>query len=238
MYYNYGASGLWAKAKFYSDNGSREVTELKVGMSDIKVVVPIPDEIGNHELVEIGIDYIVDGKLQDGNFRYVKEYKTSYLSNKEEVSLWIKAPGKSEGDFCILGSEYCFGIEDPLNYDNREFISSKVEVRVLGKDVDGYKWKGNKQVPTYKFSTLSSNYINMNYGELDASFESEDGKLRAKRFNGEQKIEMISAEDKLSVFYSSIGDATKEGQARSNSVAFTSQHGRRCNTIRRWRYGS
>lgn len=211
----------YGQAKFYTSNGTREVTSLEVGMSDIKVTVPVPDQVANHTLVEIAIDYIANGEFQAGNFSYFKEYKSSYLSSQKEVSLWIKAPGKPDGDFCSQRYGFgCYKIEDDLNFTNRDYTSSTIEIRVIGKDVESWKWENDKQVPVYKYQTLTSSKIKMNYGEVEQAIYSDEKNIKLERFIGQNKVSISKGGRTMRMLYSSLGDVDTDNEAKANSVVF------------------
>lgn len=209
------------QARFYTGNGTTEVTSLKVGMSDIKVTVPVPEMVGNHELVEVAIDYIVNNEYQAANFAYFKEFKSGFLGGKKEVSLWIKAPGQPDGDFC--SSRYgfgCYKIEGPLGYTNRDYTSSIVEIRVIGKDVESYKWENSREVPVYKYQKLSSHTIPMSYGEVESAIYSEKKDIKITRFTGSQRVSISEGSNVMQVAYSSQGSVDDDRTIAANAVVF------------------
>ena len=211
----------FTQARFYTDNGTKEVTSLKVGMSDIKVTVPVPEEVGNHELVEVAIDYIVNDEYQAGNFSYFKEFKSSYLAGKKEVTLWIKAPGQPDGDFCSQRYSFgCYKIEGDLDYTNRDYTASVVEIRVIGKDVESYKWENSKEVPVYKYLRLSSHKIPMSYGDIETAIYSEGKDIKIERFLGSQRVSMSEGSNVMQASYSSEGSVDDDRSVAAKAVVF------------------
>lgn len=211
----------YGQARFYTNNGTKEVTSLKVGMTDIKVVVPVPEQVGNHELVEVAIDYIVNGAYNAGDFSYFKEFKSSYLKGKKEVALWIKAPGKVDGDFCSQRYGFgCYKIEDDLNFTNRDYTSSNIEVRVIGKDVASYKWENGQEVPVYKYQKIKAHTIVMNYGEIESAIYSDKKDIKIQRFLGKQKVSISKGSNLIRVAYSSQGNVDDDRSVAANAVVF------------------
>lgn len=216
----------FSQAKFYSNNGIEEVKELSCGMSDVKVTVPIPEEIGNHELVEITIDYYADDESHETDFKHGKEFKTSYLKTKKTIDMWITKNSEPTEDFCAwypFSGRDCFKLDAPCKADYRNFKTSDLTVRIFGKDVDGYKWVDNKKVPTYKFTKLKSHKIKMNYGEAESKIVSDNKHFEIQKFSangfstGITSAEYGNGGDWITAAYSSDHDADDD---ESNTVIF------------------
>lgn len=187
-------SSMFGQAKFYTNNGKTLVSELKTGMSDVKVVVPIPEEFSNHDLIEIAIDFFTGDKSRPTTFEYNKEYKIDYLKGKKEVSLWVKSPGSKTGDFCYKSS--CFNMDTPAAWKNRNYTDGKISVRFYGKDVSGYEWKDGQRVPTYKYSKpLSKHSIEMNYGPIIKTNQTEKGMFKGHKYFGKELISEMGVEE-------------------------------------------
>jgi hypothetical protein len=187
------AGSIFGQSKFYTNGGKTLVTELKAGMSDVKVVLPVPAEFSNHDLIEVAIDYVVGDKSKPTKFNYNKVYKIEYLKGKKQISLWVKSPGSKTGDFCVPNS--CFDMDYPVTLNNRNYTTGTILVRFFGKDVSGYKWVGNKKVPTYKYSNpLSEHKIKMNYGPMIKTIQTEKGMFKGHKFFGEELISEVRVE--------------------------------------------
>lgn len=213
----------FSQAKFYTNNGKQEVTELKVGMSDIKVVIPVPEMATGHDLVNFAIDYIVNDTYEGGGFVYYKEYKGSSLTGKKEISFWIKSPDSESSDFCLKYDGACFEIDRDDTWQGRDYNKSIIDIRVVGKDVDSYKWENGEQRPVYRNSRLASYKINMTYSPISMDFYSQNEAFKIQKFSDGKnfaKLLAANADDGLSAVFSSKGNTDEEIEAANNAVVF------------------
>jgi hypothetical protein len=181
----------FSQAKFFS-NG-KQVTELKCDMPDIKVTLPVPPEVSNHDAIELNIDFIPDNNAYlKPRFENKKNYKVEFLKTQKEITIWIKSPKAKSGDLCISGTN-CFQIDELCNATYRNFSSGIISVRFYGKDITGYEWQGGQKVPTYKYSeALSKNDIKMNYGDIIMKVSSKNNTFTGTKFIGPEFVSFVT----------------------------------------------
>jgi hypothetical protein len=207
-------SPMFGQAKFYTNGGKVLVTELNPGMSDVKVVLPVPAEFSNHDLIEVAIDYFADDKSRSTSFNYNKVYKIDYLKGKQTISLWIKSPGSKSGDFCLPNG--CFEMDYPSTQKNRNYTAGTISVRFFGKDVSGYEWVKDKRVPTYKYSNpLSKHNIKMTYGPIIKTNQTEKGMFKGHKYFGKEAISTMVVEEGGEEMISVFSSKRKEGRDKA-----------------------
>lgn len=218
-------TSMFGQAKFYTNNGKTLVKELKAGMSDVKVVVPVPAEFSNHDLIEVGVDFFAADKSRAPAFSDNKVFKIDYLKGKKTISLWIKSPGSKSGDFCASNGYGCFELDAPVDKIYRNFTTGTVSVRFFGKDVVRYEWVHDKKMPVYKYSKpLSKHSIKMSYGPILKSAQTEKGMFKGRKYFGKEAISTMviekDNEEMTSVFSSKRKERRDKALELDNPIYF------------------
>ena len=207
-----------AQAKFYTNNGSKEVTQLSSDMKDVKVTIPVLEDFKNYDYIDVqyletdrtddGVDLFIKGLITPG---YVnKRYKVAFFEGKKNFSLWIAAPNEGKNDFLY---EVDHGARDFKwnQYDDsdREFTSTSAKILVHGVNYVGQVWKHDRYVDDYNFKNITEYKIKKEYGEIPLALR--NSYYQVDRYTAGQQMPKIDLSgDELSAIYSSEVDTRQE----------------------------
>ncbi len=209
---------LFAQAKFYTNNGSKAITELNTSITDLKVTLPVLEDFKNYDYIDVqyletdrtddGVDLFIQGVLTPG---YVnKRYKVAFFEGKLNFSLWIAAPNNGENDFLF---EVDHGAKDfdwnKYNDSDREFTSTSVKILVHGVNYIGQVWKHDRYVDDYDFKNIAEYKIKKEYGEIPTALANDYYQV-SRYTNGQQMPKIDLSGDELSAVYSSEADTRQD----------------------------
>ena len=176
---------------FYTNNGTKKVTQLKCGNFDnLKVKVKIPSNINKYDKVTYKV-YLSSNEATSAGIRYVGRGAVSTLKPNTTMEKWIVSPGKKGGDF-----KYNDGARistyDVCDVPRKNGLSSiVVEVQLVGYNKTGTetywdKWdKVYKTRLTYtKGNLLASGKITVEQLPAQTDYKSSNGLLSVKKVTG------------------------------------------------------
>ncbi len=226
---------LSAQAKFYTNNGSKEVTQVNCKVGDLKIVFAIPDEALNHDLLQVAIgEKRSDGSKYYSDWAHFKDFKADYLKGKKELSMWIKKPDSKYGDFAgdywtQSGKTPYYPLCRECDSEERNYATMKVVIKLIGKDETGKVWENGKYKTTYGFTEIASHILEMDMGEVSPTVSGDN--FVYTKFKGQAGYAHIDIDndiDRLHISYNSNGsgddhvvvDIDKIEKGKSNNSTF------------------
>lgn len=185
-------SSLFGQMKVTDGNG-KSVQTPGMNNSSLKLVLNVPSEIGNHEIIQFTAQIISKTKNHNENYIlntladgiFVKEFKPDFLKSKSTVTLNL-VQGDEKSDFSyahFTGERIYFNPKSRLTdrTDRAERYYDLV-IGIYGKDVESYKYVndgvGNMvQEPVYKFTELAQYKVDYDGGEVSEFIKSTFGTM-------------------------------------------------------------
>ena len=172
--------------KFYTNNGTKEITKIKCGDFDnLKVKVKIPSNINKYDKVTYKV-YLSSNAATSAGIRYVGKGAVSSLKPNTTMEKWIVSPGKKAGDFKYMGGAR-ISTYDVCDVPRKNGLSNiEVEVQLVGYNENGSETYWDDWDKVYKTRVVYTK------GNLLAS-----GKITVEQLPAQ--IEYISANGVVSV---------------------------------------
>ena len=214
-----------AQAKFYTNNGAKQVTELSCSLNDVKATLPVLSDFANHDFIHVAIgEDRNDGSTNRNDFSNYKDFKPEYFKGKKDFSVWIKKANSEYGDLCgtympFKDKEPCYISNLACDADWRNYTASDVVIKVFGKDITGKVWENNAYVNTYGFKELAVYKIKKEYGPV-ATFISDAFYKVPKFIEGSQKSKIVLSDDlkRAEVYYSAVSGSDARVHFTINAI--------------------
>ncbi len=175
---------------FYTNNGTKKVTQIKCGEFDnIKVKLKVPSYVNKFDMVKL-IAYF-SGNPSTAQIIYNGKGSISQLTSNPNLEKWILKPGKKDGDFYFSST----GIND---YDlcgyPREMgkASLLIDVELTGYNKTGTKKYWDEYYKEYRIKTLYTKGTVVSRGQLKIIQQDAQSGYISK--NGVVSIQKVTAD--------------------------------------------
>ncbi len=177
--------------KFYTNNGTKEITKIKCGDFDnLKVKVKIPSNINKYDKVTYKV-YLSSNAATSAGIRYVGKGAVSSLKPNTTMEKWIVSPGKKGGDFKYMDGAR-LSTHDVCDVPRKNGLSNiEVEVQLVGYNENGSETYWDKWDKVYKTrvvytkgNLLASGKITIEQLPAQTDYKSSNGLLSVKKATG------------------------------------------------------
>lgn len=203
------ATSLCAQQKFYSNNFSKEVTDLNTSMKSVGFATQLHADYKQYD----DIVAVIDSKDEGTGDYYTLNFYYNILPVENvpadgKIKYVIESGSNSRSDFTSLlrsDMDEAFELYSSKDFKRRTYQYQSVAVKVMGRTQEGMHWVNNEHVPKYRYEELSFTEIKLDLGTPKTDFRSENGLFTYNNYNSGKAIpEILTDEetDNMSVVYS------------------------------------
>jgi len=224
---------------FYTNNGTKKVTQLKCGeYDDLMVKLTVPSYAKSYDRVSLRV--FLSSINSYASILYDGKGDVAMLTSKPKMQKWILKPGKQKGDFSFGDGN--LGIYDLCGYPRSKALPSiNVDVQLVGLNKTGVekKWddfhKKWKYYDTYtKGKVLAKGKMVIKELPPQTGFVSDNGVVKIKKTGGNlSKIYIIggkeegaSAEkEKINSFLANVNNSSDLSETMKSSITMGNNSG-------------
>ena len=205
---------LLSQQKFYTNNFSKEVTELNTSMKTVGFITQLPSDFKKYD----DIVSVIDSKDEGTGDYYTLNFYYNILPVAKapadgKLKYVVESGSSKRSDFTSLlrsDMDEAFELYFSKDFNRRTFQYQTVAVKVMGRTQDGMHWVNGEHVPKYNYEELSFSEIKLDLGAPKTNFKSENGLFTYNNYTSGKAIPEIHIDegtDNMSVVYS-YGDET------------------------------
>jgi hypothetical protein len=217
--------------KFYTDNGTKEITKIKCGDFDnLKVKTKLPSNINKFDLIKYKI-HLSSNQSTFARIIYDGKGAVSGLKPNSTLDKWIIKPGKKGSDFVYFDGA-SLKVRDLCDYPREQGISSvKVTVELVGYNITGHETYWSDRDRAYKTRTkytdgsvLAKGGIVIEQLPAQVDYTSENGVLSISKVTDDLSEVGISNTKKDIYEICSAGIFNNNGKAAVDVVMYTDEN--------------
>lgn len=189
----------FTQQKFYSNNFTKEVTELNTSMKSVGFTTVLPESFKKYE----AIVSVIDSKDEGVN----DEYELSFYYNilpvdqvppNRKVKYVIETGSDAQNDFTSVFREDVdedFELFVGLRQETRVFRYQTIAVKVMGRTQEGMHWVNGEYKPKYRYENISFSEIKLDLGEPEPTFTTKNGLFTYTKYTNGKLFPEIVPED-------------------------------------------